>query len=68
MAYEPKTWQCGEVVTANDLNRIERGIAEASGGGTLVIQPTNIETVEGCEVTTWNVSASQLFTAWNSGQ
>lgn len=32
MAYEPKTWQCGEVVTANDLNHIERGIAEASEG------------------------------------
>lgn len=33
MAYEPKTWQCGEVVTANDLNRIEQGVAEASEGG-----------------------------------
>ena len=39
MAYEPKTWQCGEVVTANDLNHIERGIAEA-GGGALIVNAT----------------------------
>lgn len=33
MAYEPKTWECGDVVTADALNHIEQGIAE-SGGGT----------------------------------
>ena len=32
MAYEPKTWQCGETVTADDLNHIEQGVAEASEG------------------------------------
>lgn len=40
MAYEPKTWQCGEVVTANDLNRIEQGIADAN---TLVIRRDHVE-------------------------
>ena len=33
MAYEPKTWQCGEVVSAEALNHIEQGIADASSGG-----------------------------------
>lgn len=33
MAYEPKTWACGDVVTADALNKIEQGIAEASSGG-----------------------------------
>lgn len=33
MAYEPKTWQCGEVVSADALNHMEQGIAEASEGG-----------------------------------
>lgn len=33
MAYEPKEWACGEVVTAEALNNIEQGIAEASSGG-----------------------------------
>ena len=40
MAYEPKTWQYGEVVTADDLNRIERGIAEAGGGLILKVSET----------------------------
>ena len=36
MAYEPKTWECGDVVTADALNHIEQGIAE-SGGGTVEV-------------------------------
>ena len=34
MAYEPKTWSCDDTITADDLNHIEQGIANASGGGT----------------------------------
>lgn len=33
MAYEPKTWVCGETITADGLNHIEQGIAECCGGG-----------------------------------
>ena len=33
MAYEPKTWECGEALTADALNHMEQGIAEASEGG-----------------------------------
>lgn len=29
MAYEPKTWECGEVVTADALNHLEQGVASA---------------------------------------
>ena len=29
MAYESKTWECGEVVTADALNHMEQGIADA---------------------------------------
>ena len=32
MAYTPKTWVCGEVITAEDLNHLENGLANASGG------------------------------------
>lgn len=37
MAYEKQTWECGETITAEKLNHIEDGIADASsgGGGTL---------------------------------
>lgn len=40
MAYEPKEWACGEVVTADALNHIEQGIAEAGGSGTSLV--TNV--------------------------
>ena len=26
MAYTPKEWQCGDAITADDLNRMEEGI------------------------------------------
>ena len=36
MAYEPKTWECGETITADALNNLEEGVQEAleccSGG------------------------------------
>lgn len=31
MAFEPKTWTCGETITADELNRMEQGIAESGG-------------------------------------
>lgn len=36
MAYEPKVWECGDVVSAEALNHIEQGIAQ-SGGGTVEV-------------------------------
>ena len=32
MSYEPKTWQCGDTITAEELNRMEQGIAQGGGG------------------------------------
>lgn len=40
MAYEPKTWVCGETITAEALNHMEQGIANAGGGGTAVYEMT----------------------------
>lgn len=33
MAYTPKTWACGDTITADELNRMEEGISSAQGGG-----------------------------------
>lgn len=36
MSYTPKTWQCGEIITAAAMNNIEDGVQEAlegCGGG-----------------------------------
>lgn len=32
MAYTPTDWRCGDVVTAEALNKMEQGIANAGGG------------------------------------
>lgn len=34
MAYEPTTWNCGDTITAEKLNKLENGLAECCGGGT----------------------------------
>lgn len=68
MAYEPKEWACGDVVTADALNHIEQGIAEAGGGGaSLVIQFTQkagaptTETIAGGEQYTFECEATKTF-------
>lgn len=33
MAYEPTTWNCGDTITAEKLNKLENGLAECCGGG-----------------------------------
>lgn len=40
MAYEPKEWVCGDTITADDLNRIEEGVAGASNSDVLVVHIT----------------------------
>lgn len=37
MSYEPKEWQCGDTITAEDLNRMEQGIAQGGGGSELLV-------------------------------
>ena len=33
MTFEPKTWSCGDTITAEELNRMEQGIEDASDKG-----------------------------------
>ena len=33
MSYEPTVWASGDVITSTKLNKLENGLAEASGGG-----------------------------------
>ena len=32
MAYQPTNWQCGDTITAEKLNKLEQGVANAGGG------------------------------------
>lgn len=40
MTYEPTEWKTGDVVTSAKLNKLEQGVADASGGGVLVVHMT----------------------------
>ena len=33
MSYEPTNWKSGDTITSAKLNKLENGLAEASGGG-----------------------------------
>lgn len=44
MSYEPTNWKSGDTITSAKLNKLENGLAEASGGGgggVLVVHSTN---------------------------
>lgn len=71
MAYEPKTWECGEVVTADALNHLEQGVASASGS--LIFTATEREaTAEECPdggyVTEFSHSWQEIHDALEQGQ
>ena len=40
MSYQPTNWSCGDVVTAEALNKIEQGIANGGGGA---VEPLFVE-------------------------
>lgn len=45
MAYTPKTWACGDTITAEELNRMEEGIssAQSAGGGTALLVKATLD-------------------------
>lgn len=77
MAYEKQTWECGETITAEKLNHIEDGIADASnggGGGTapLIVREESVQDCpsgySGSGVHIMNVTFQQVLDAVNAGQ
>lgn len=67
MAYEPKTWECGETITADDLNHIENGIADA-GGGRFDVNVTMEYQTDHYEVTGFDKTIEEINTAYNEGK
>lgn len=67
MAYTPKTWQCDDTITADELNRMEQGIAEASqsGGGTEpLIVNVNVTTEGSDTVYTLDKTWQEIYDAF----
>lgn len=55
MSYEPTNWKSGDTVTSAKLNKMEQGIANAGGGGgVLIVTADN----DGVLDHTWNEIAS----------
>lgn len=66
MSYTPYTWQSGDTVTAERLNNIEQGVANA-GGGVFIIPITSTE--DGHDITySTTVTVSEIATALSSGK
>lgn len=66
MAYEPKTWVCGETITAEALNHIEQGIA--SGGTEPLILTTHIEQDETQVCSVLDKTFQEVEDAFSSGR
>lgn len=70
MSYEPTVWATGDVITSTKLNKLENGLAEASGGGTgggvLVVNLTYEDTGT-ADKFTCDQKALTILTALKSG-
>ena len=69
MAYTPTNWECGDVVTAEALNKIENGIANASGGGNeiVVIRAASISEDGNNIIITTDKTWQEIFDALTDG-
>lgn len=64
MSYEPTNWQTGDVVTSQKLNKLEQGVADAGGGGVLVVSIIWEDTICTMNKTwqeIWDAAPSVLF-------
>ena len=68
MSYTKREWATGNVVGAVDLNRMEQGIEDASGGGAepLIIAPT--EVLYNGTLTIFNKTGGEVMEAFASGR
>ena len=71
MAYTPHTWECGETITQNNMNRMEEGIQEALEccDGKYIVTITN-QYDEQAEESRWvaDHSAEEIMEAYNQGK
>lgn len=68
MSYEPTVWETGDVITSTKLNKLENGLAEASGGGTgggvLKVKMTWNEDYSSC---TLDKTYAEIYSACQNG-
>lgn len=68
MAYDPTVWKSGDTITSAKLNKLENGLAEASGGGTgggvLKVNMTWSEDYSSC---TLDKTYAEIYSAFQNG-
>ena len=65
MSYTPTTWQSGDIVTAEKLNKLEQGLADIGGGDPFVITVTpTAQDLSG----TMDKTPAQILEAYESGK
>lgn len=65
MAYDPTVWKSGDTITSAKLNKLENGLAEASGGGTGGV--TNVGLTFNDKTKTMNKTWSEINEAFING-
>ena len=62
MAYEPTAWECGDVVTAELLNKLEQAVAELSEGGSA--EPLTVNRTYDGDTTTLDKTWQEIHDAF----
>lgn len=69
MAYTPKTWECGETITADALNHIEQGIAQSGGGSEpLIVRYDHEETTDDVTKRYYDKTWQEVKDAFDAGR
>ena len=68
MAYEPKTWECGETITADDLNRIEEGVADANDSENSNFYIVAFSDASDPTIITSDKTVEEILSAMNDGK
>ena len=66
MSYEPTVWAANDVITAAKMNKIEHGIENSSGGGSLIVNvieesETNVESLRGSNGASTGGTATEAY-------
>lgn len=68
MAYEPKEWVCGDTITADDLNRMEQGIQDASNVAVMNVESVMNAQTQMITVTSCDMTAQDVFDLMSAGK
>lgn len=64
MTYEPTEWKTGDVVTSAKLNKLEQGVADASGGGGVLVVGMTMDVSSGTPALVLDKTAGEI---WGAG-